>query len=68
MTELKRTGRSASAVKLPDWVISNMNRYGNCVIDFISDVFAATAALLPFVKSERFAYWKGKAIQKGRTL
>ena len=63
MTELKRTGRSASAVKLPDWVISNMNRYGNCVIDF-----AATAALLPFVKSERFAYWKGKAIQKGRTL
>ena len=58
MTELKRTGRSASAVKLPDWVISNMNRYG----------IAATAALLPFVKSERFAYWKGKAIQKGRTL
>ena len=52
MTELKRTGRSASAVKLPDWVIS----------------IAATAALLPFVKSERFAYWKGKAIQKGRTL
>lgn len=33
MTEQKRTGRQTSAVKLPDWVVSNMNRYGNCVID-----------------------------------